>query len=228
MFRFAARYSGSHLSVYAGRSWARLSCTLQSAVAQSVINRVPEPSESSSASCFDDLQQPTSFSFSLQSTPPSPAQHVLDVVPVQPAASSCLRACVPAFSPSSTTSSSTNFASSFTFQCRSPSLLKLINHQPPQYAPVIIKETNVLFSFKSLFDNRSRKTSAFWKSLLTSLHPAPAAVSAPISSIVVVNPDAGPSNKTRDSPVVLSGGEEGENQILHSYPSDLNGLEHEV
>jgi len=39
LFRFAARYSGTHLSVYSGRAWARLSCALQSAVAQSVLNR---------------------------------------------------------------------------------------------------------------------------------------------------------------------------------------------
>src|ERR1043165_1591919 len=43
LFRFAARYSVSCLSVFAGRAWARLSCTLQSAVAQSVINRAPGP-----------------------------------------------------------------------------------------------------------------------------------------------------------------------------------------
>jgi len=41
LFRFAARFSGSCFSVYAGRAWARLSCTLQAAVAQSVINRSP-------------------------------------------------------------------------------------------------------------------------------------------------------------------------------------------
>ena len=41
LFRFAARYSGTHLSVFAGRAWARLSCTLQSAVAQAVLNRDP-------------------------------------------------------------------------------------------------------------------------------------------------------------------------------------------
>ena len=39
LFRFGARSTGTHSSVYAGRAWARLSCTLQSAVAQSVINR---------------------------------------------------------------------------------------------------------------------------------------------------------------------------------------------
>src|SRR5437763_15929235 len=35
LFRFAARFSSSPFSVYAGRAWARL----QAAVAQSVINR---------------------------------------------------------------------------------------------------------------------------------------------------------------------------------------------
>ena len=49
LFRFGARSTGTHSSVYAGRAWARLSCTLQSAVAQSVINRstgvaLPPPS----------------------------------------------------------------------------------------------------------------------------------------------------------------------------------------
>ena len=41
LFRFAARFSGSPFSVFAGRAWARLSCTLQAAVAQSVLNRSP-------------------------------------------------------------------------------------------------------------------------------------------------------------------------------------------
>ena len=52
LFRFAARFSGSPFCVYAGRAWARLSCTLQAAVAQSVLNRFPgvslEPLGSSS------------------------------------------------------------------------------------------------------------------------------------------------------------------------------------
>jgi hypothetical protein len=41
LFRFAARFSGSPFCVYAGRAWARLSCTLQAAVAQSILNRFP-------------------------------------------------------------------------------------------------------------------------------------------------------------------------------------------
>ena len=41
LFRFGARSSGVPFSVFAGRAWARLSCTLQSAVAQAVINRSP-------------------------------------------------------------------------------------------------------------------------------------------------------------------------------------------
>ena len=40
LFRFAAKREGSHLSVYCGRAWARLSCNLQSSVAQAVLNRV--------------------------------------------------------------------------------------------------------------------------------------------------------------------------------------------
>ena len=55
LFRFAARYSGTHLSVYAGRAWARLSCTLQSAVAQSVINR---PDSSADSLFEDDVETP--------------------------------------------------------------------------------------------------------------------------------------------------------------------------
>ena len=40
LFRFAAKREGSQLSVYCGRAWARLSCNLQSSVAQAVLNRV--------------------------------------------------------------------------------------------------------------------------------------------------------------------------------------------
>ena len=64
LFRFAARYSGRQLSVYAGRAWARLSCTLQSAVAQSVINRTPDFESSSALMSDDDFETPLS-SFSL-------------------------------------------------------------------------------------------------------------------------------------------------------------------
>ena len=57
LFRFAARNSSTNLSVYAGRAWARLSCTLQSAVAQSIINRVPEPDSSAGALNLDDDEE---------------------------------------------------------------------------------------------------------------------------------------------------------------------------
>jgi hypothetical protein len=40
LFRFAAKREGTHLSVYCGRAWARLSCNLQSSVAQAVLNRI--------------------------------------------------------------------------------------------------------------------------------------------------------------------------------------------
>jgi hypothetical protein len=56
LFRFAARYSGTHLSVYSGRAWARLSCALQSAVAQSVLNREPEVDPSSTNLFHDDSE----------------------------------------------------------------------------------------------------------------------------------------------------------------------------
>jgi hypothetical protein len=56
LFRFAARYSGTALSVYAGRAWARLSCILQSAVANSIINRAPG-FESFVPRSFDDPVQ---------------------------------------------------------------------------------------------------------------------------------------------------------------------------
>ena len=67
LFRFAARFSGSPFSVYAGRAWARLSCTLQAAVAQSVLNRSPgvplEP--------LGSLSPPPLPSFQLSGEPPS-------------------------------------------------------------------------------------------------------------------------------------------------------------
>ena len=39
LFRFAAKHQSTQLSVYCGRAWARLSCTLQSAVSQCFLNR---------------------------------------------------------------------------------------------------------------------------------------------------------------------------------------------
>jgi len=41
VFRFAARQEGVKLPVYAGRAWARLSCNLQTSVAQAILNRMP-------------------------------------------------------------------------------------------------------------------------------------------------------------------------------------------
>ena len=41
LFRFAARQQNSKLCVYAGRAWARLSCNLQTSVAQAILHRVP-------------------------------------------------------------------------------------------------------------------------------------------------------------------------------------------
>ena len=48
LFRFAAKREGVQLSVYCGRAWARLSCNLQSSVAQAILNRV-------GVGVFDDL-----------------------------------------------------------------------------------------------------------------------------------------------------------------------------
>ena len=39
LFRFAAKHQGQQLSVYCGRAWARLSCNIQSSVAQCFLNR---------------------------------------------------------------------------------------------------------------------------------------------------------------------------------------------
>src|SRR5688572_12587233 len=41
LIRFAAVRSGSGLSRFAGRAWARISCCIQNSVAQSVLNRTP-------------------------------------------------------------------------------------------------------------------------------------------------------------------------------------------
>jgi len=40
LFRFAAKREGVQLSVYCGRAWARISCNLQSSVAQTILNRI--------------------------------------------------------------------------------------------------------------------------------------------------------------------------------------------
>jgi hypothetical protein len=68
LFRFAARYSGTHLSVFAGRAWARLSCTLQSAVAQSIINREPEIDQANNDLFLDDSDESVA-SFSVCALP---------------------------------------------------------------------------------------------------------------------------------------------------------------
>ena len=39
LFRFAAKHQGLQLSVYCGRAWARLSCSLQSSVSQCFLDR---------------------------------------------------------------------------------------------------------------------------------------------------------------------------------------------
>jgi hypothetical protein len=41
LFRFAARQQNTKLCVYAGRGWARISCNLQTSVAQAILHRVP-------------------------------------------------------------------------------------------------------------------------------------------------------------------------------------------
>ena len=40
LFRFAAKRLGREFTSYCGRAWARLSCNLQRAVAQSILNRI--------------------------------------------------------------------------------------------------------------------------------------------------------------------------------------------
>jgi hypothetical protein len=41
LWRFAARRQNTKLCVYAGRAWARLSCNLQTSVAQAILHRLP-------------------------------------------------------------------------------------------------------------------------------------------------------------------------------------------
>ena len=43
LIRFASKRSSVCHSVYAGRTWARMQCVLQTAVAQMILNRVYEP-----------------------------------------------------------------------------------------------------------------------------------------------------------------------------------------
>jgi hypothetical protein len=68
LFRFAARQQNTKLCVYAGRGWARISCNLQTSVAQAILHRVPtgghpqqrpevwEPQESSSQELWEDAE----------------------------------------------------------------------------------------------------------------------------------------------------------------------------
>ena len=70
MFRFAAQFSSSPFSVYAGRAWARLSCTLQAAVAQSVINRSPGVSPLPASSGREEAPTPVHV---VASPPPLPS-----------------------------------------------------------------------------------------------------------------------------------------------------------
>ena len=93
LFRFAARYSGSHLSVYAGRAWARLSCTLQSSVAQSVINRMPEYDPTAVPLFADDC------AVSISSVTILPADNNLERLSVSPVPPFVLRPNAPAFAP---------------------------------------------------------------------------------------------------------------------------------
>jgi len=79
LFRFAARYSGVPYCVYAGRAWARISCTLQGAVAQSIINRAPSVEESQPDDIFEDEPEPEPEPISItpDSLPAiSPVQHI--------------------------------------------------------------------------------------------------------------------------------------------------------
>ena len=41
LWRFGARQQNTKLCVYAGRAWARLSCNLQTSVAQAILHRIP-------------------------------------------------------------------------------------------------------------------------------------------------------------------------------------------
>lgn len=44
LFRFASRRWGVSHSQYCARAWARLSCQLQTSVAQNILNSIPPPS----------------------------------------------------------------------------------------------------------------------------------------------------------------------------------------
>ena len=167
LFRFAARYSGTHLSVYAGRAWARLSCTLQSAVAQSVINRLPDNDPSATSLFSDDTETPVS-SFSL-ATP--------EVEPVDSPVS-LLRVVAPSFVPLSPVAgpgseensqsgvvvspgSARPFPScgSFAFHCRSPALAKLISNlvRSPSLLSSCSQSMPIALTPFPVLDRRARK-----------------------------------------------------------------------
>ena len=40
IFRFAAKQLGCEFSSFCGRAWARISCSLQTSVAQEILNRI--------------------------------------------------------------------------------------------------------------------------------------------------------------------------------------------
>src|SRR6185312_16601586 len=79
LWRFGARQQNTKLCVYAGRAWARLSCNLQTSVAQAILHRVPTgghpparqraPAEVSVVGVPKDSQVSTLPSFSSFSSP---------------------------------------------------------------------------------------------------------------------------------------------------------------
>jgi hypothetical protein len=62
IFRFAARRLGREFSSYCGRTWARLSCSLQRCVAQAILNRIDGSKNAHGLEDFSvgDLDQGTS------------------------------------------------------------------------------------------------------------------------------------------------------------------------
>ena len=51
LLKFAARRSGSRLCVYSDIAWRRVSCALQSSVAQCILNRISKYSPESGGVC---------------------------------------------------------------------------------------------------------------------------------------------------------------------------------
>jgi len=128
LWRFGARRQNTKLCVYAGRAWARLSCNLQTSVAQAILHRVPtggqpakrSPVEASVVPLEVVSQRPAhvgpfSASFSLcSSTSPFTSSCTCSSV-VSSHAGTQVRGSLSSFSPSrsfSSTSSSTLFLSS--------------------------------------------------------------------------------------------------------------------